>query len=81
MTDQAFQEHVIDSLARLETDMRALVGNGQPGRVDKIEAEISSLQESRARGRGAIAAIGACAAALATAATLLTDYLIRHVHP
>jgi len=35
-----FQQHVIDSLARLETNMTSLIGNGKDGRIDKIEDKI-----------------------------------------
>lgn len=38
-----FEQHVTDSLARLETNMKALVGNGQPGRISIIERKVSAL--------------------------------------
>lgn len=38
MTQQDFEQHVVDSLARLETNMTSLIGNGKPGRIDRIEA-------------------------------------------
>lgn len=38
MTPQEFEQHVIDSLARLETNMTALIGNGKAGRIDRIES-------------------------------------------
>jgi hypothetical protein len=47
MEQDNFQSHVIDSLARLETNMKDLVGNGQPGRVKILENEVSSLKKAR----------------------------------
>lgn len=38
-----FEQHVIDALARLETNMESLVGNGQPGRVSKLETKVSYI--------------------------------------
>lgn len=43
MTPDDFQSHVIDSLARLETHMTSLIGNGQPGRVTKLEKAVAGL--------------------------------------
>ena len=42
-----FQVRVIDSLARLETHMESLVGNGQPGRVSVLETDIEALKKAR----------------------------------
>ena len=41
MTD--FEQHVTDSLARLETSMYSLIGNGQPGRIAQIERKVTAL--------------------------------------
>lgn len=41
MNQQEFQDHVIDTLARLDTNMTSLIGNGQPGRISKIETSIT----------------------------------------
>ncbi len=35
-----FEEKVIKALTRLETQMYALVGNGQPGRLAHLEAKV-----------------------------------------
>lgn len=43
MEHEEFQIKVIDSLARLETHMDSLVGNGQPGRVTKLEIAVAKL--------------------------------------
>lgn len=40
MNREEFEQHVIDALARLETNMHDLVGNGQPGRIDKLESNM-----------------------------------------
>jgi len=38
--DLQFRLHVMESLGELRTDMRSLVGNGQPGRMDKLERRV-----------------------------------------
>lgn len=45
MTDEQFVE-IKGSLARVETLMGTLVGNGQPGRIDVIETDIKDLQRN-----------------------------------
>lgn len=45
MTDEQFVI-VKESLARLEANMTALVGNGQPGRITKVEADVEDLKSS-----------------------------------
>lgn len=47
MTHDEFQIKVIDSLARLETKMTDLVGNGKPGRVRLLEMAVASLNKWR----------------------------------
>lgn len=42
-----FQTHVIDMLARLDTKMEDLAGNGKPGRVSKLEDAVDSLNRWR----------------------------------
>lgn len=39
----SFEQHVTDSLARLEAQMESLVGNGQPGRIATIEKKVFYL--------------------------------------
>jgi len=40
---QPFERHVYETLAELRADMKALVGNGQPGRVGKLESRMLKL--------------------------------------
>jgi hypothetical protein len=40
MNAEEFQLHVVDKLASLGTQMQSLVGNGQPGRIGKLETEV-----------------------------------------
>lgn len=47
MDQDQFQTHVIDVLARLDENMKSLVGNGQPGRVTKLEDKVEALQRER----------------------------------
>jgi len=47
MTQDDFQSHVIEALARLDTHMESLVGNGQPGRVGKLEEKVDDLSRIR----------------------------------
>lgn len=46
-TPHDFETKVIESLARLETHMEGLVGNGQPGRVTKLEEKVDGLSKWR----------------------------------
>jgi hypothetical protein len=47
METKEFQNHVIDTLARLDTNMKSLVGNGQPGRIQCIEDDVEELKKAR----------------------------------
>jgi len=42
--DTQFKMHVMESLGRLEANMTSLCGNGQPGRVSKLEAKVDKLE-------------------------------------
>lgn len=54
MTTDEFQIHVVETLARLDTHMESLVGNGQPGRVTKLETAVDSLRKWRWTISGAV---------------------------
>lgn len=47
MEHEEFQLKVVESLARLETHMQDLVGNGKPGRVTNLEKEVQALARWR----------------------------------
>lgn len=47
MTPEEFQMHVVDTLARLDTKMTDLAGNGKPGRVNKLEESVEELKRVR----------------------------------
>jgi hypothetical protein len=47
--DLEFQREVLNKLARLETKMDALVGNGQPGRMRMVEDKVSVLERNDLR--------------------------------
>ena len=38
-----FEAHAVKELAELRTDMKSLVGNGQPGRVSILEKRVLKL--------------------------------------
>lgn len=61
MTDEEFKLHVVDVLGRLDTNMKGLVGNGQPGRVDKLESAVKDLEHQRWWAAGVITTLGAAA--------------------
>lgn len=42
MTSEQYDK-IVASLSRLETNMESLVGNGQPGRITKIEDKLFYL--------------------------------------
>jgi hypothetical protein len=45
MEQEEFQLHVVDSLARLETKMTDLIGNGKLGRVGTLERSVERLKK------------------------------------
>jgi len=51
-----------ERVATLETQMEDLTGNGQPGRVTKIEGKVDQLQEFMWRILGAVGALTALTA-------------------
>ncbi len=80
MTEHDFQQHVIEAIAALQqqqakvieslaivkTHMKELVGNGQPGRIqrqesiiDSLKMDVADLQRSRAYYLGITGAISA----------------------
>jgi hypothetical protein len=59
MTDDQFKLHVVDALARVETKVTDLVGNGQPGRVTNLEAAVKKLQRFSWIITGAVLAVSA----------------------
>lgn len=42
MTDHSFQQQVIADLSEVKADIKSLIGNGQPGRVGRLEDKVSS---------------------------------------
>jgi hypothetical protein len=62
MTD--FERQVLADLSELKAQMRALVGNGQPGRVRELERRV-------ARHEAFVQRAGGLGAALALALTLI----------
>jgi hypothetical protein len=59
MTPEDFQTHVVDMLARLDTKMEDLIGNGKPGRVAKLEDEVKSINKWRWMIFGIVVALSA----------------------
>lgn len=43
MSSTDFEQHVVASLARLETSMDDLLGKGKKGRIEKIEDNVTYL--------------------------------------
>jgi hypothetical protein len=66
-----FELQVLADLAELKTQMRLLVGNGQPGRVQVIEARLEKHEMLVQRAIG----IGALAGFVTTMLNLLINYL------
>ena len=71
-----FERTVLADLAQLKTDMRWLIGNGNPGRLQELEARVEHHEAMLQRGLG----IGAAAGALLTLIHIGIDYLrVRHL--
>ena len=59
MDTDKFQLHVVDSLARLETKMEDLSGNGKPGRVATLEKAVGTIKKYTYMTAGGVIAISA----------------------
>ncbi len=57
MTD--FESQVLQELSVLKMQMQQLMGIGQPGRLNQLEARVDSHERSMQRMRGLAGAIGA----------------------
>lgn len=78
MTDFESQmlQHQIDvktELATLSTQMQSLVGNGQPGRIGKLETKLEDLETFKNRAIG----IGSAVAFLSTLGQAALHYFWR----
>jgi len=69
-----FEAQVIADLGELKAQMRALLGNGQPGRIKELEARVDRHEAYVQRGFGVISVGGA----LLTLAHLALDFLRLH---
>jgi len=70
-----FEQTVLSDLAELKSQMRTLVGNGQPGRMTRLEARVEEHERFVQRAGG----IGAALGGLVTLAHFALDYLkTRH---
>ena len=69
-----FERTVLADLSQLKTDMRWLIGNGSPGRLQKLEARVEHHEAVLQRGLG----IGAAAGVLLTLVHIGIDYLRMH---
>ena len=66
-----FERQVLEDLTELKTQMKTLVGNGQPGRIQQLEQRVTRHEAFVQRAGG----IGAGLATLLTVAHLAMDYL------
>jgi hypothetical protein len=69
-----FEQNVLRDLAELKMQMRALVGNGQPGRIHELEARVEKHEALVQRAIG----IGALAGFVGTMFHVGLDFLLRH---
>lgn len=69
-----FESIVLADLAELKTNMRWLIGNGSPGRLQELETRVEHHEAMLQRGLG----IGAAAGALLTLIHIGIDYLRLH---
>jgi hypothetical protein len=70
MTEEQYSK-IIDSLARLETHVGSLVGNGTPGRVGRLELDVDELKKDRWKLGGAISGIS-------IAGSSIIHFLFKH---
>jgi len=69
-----FERTVLADLAQLKTDMRWLIGNGNPGRLQELEARVEHHEVILQRAVG----IGAALGVLLTLLHIGIDYLCLH---
>ena len=69
-----FEGRVLADLSVLKTQMKELVGNGQPGRITHIESRLQEHERTVQRLKGMAAAF----AVMLTLAHAATDILLRH---
>jgi hypothetical protein len=70
-----FEERVLSDLAELKTNMRWIVGNGKPGKIQEIELRVDRHEAYLQRFTGVATAVGA----LLTFFHIAIDYLrLRH---
>jgi hypothetical protein len=72
MTD--FESHVLADLCVLKTQMKEIVGNGQPGRLAQVEGRVLDHERAMQRLKGIAAAFGG----LLTFAHVAIDLLVGH---
>jgi len=68
-----FESHVLSDLAELKTHMRSIIGNGNPGRLQRLESQVERHEAIFQRSLG----IGAAAGILLTLIHLAVDYYLR----
>lgn len=66
-----FEREVLEGLAQLKTEMRALVGNGQPGRLQLLEKRVEGHERFLQR----VGGLGAALAAVLTLFHVACEYL------
>ena len=70
-----FEERVLSDLAALKADMRWIIGNGNPGKIQEIEQRVERHEAYFQRFTGIATAVGA----LLTFFHIAIDYLrLRH---
>jgi len=74
---ETFEGQTFERLARVEENLRLLrqelVGNGRPGRIAQLEAQVDQLRSDHIRERGLIAGIS-------LSVSLLAGFLARWLH-
>ncbi len=70
-----FEREVLDRLGRLEAKVDMLVGNGQPGRMARVEERVSCLEKSEIRRSVYDRLLNAVIAVCVSAAIALHDHL------
>lgn len=75
---QALERDISERLIRVEENLRLLrqdlLGNGQPGRLARLELDLHQLRNETLRQRGLLAGISFI---VSTAITLLSQFLLR----
>lgn len=68
-------DRLSQDLAHMKAHVEGLIGNGQPGRISVIEADVDDLKTAKAGMKGYLAGLGAALTLLGAALHFMVDMI------